>query len=61
MSSVIAPDCSHSSVIPPSRQIAGIPASIARKLAGEWSMPVEATSTLMSDDIMLSHTAAGGS
>ena len=34
---------------------------MARKFAGECSMPVDATSTLMSDRIMLSQTTAGGS
>ena len=61
MSSVTAPDWNHSSVMPPSMQMAGMPASMARKLAGQCSIPVEATSTLMSDFIMLSQTAAGGS
>ena len=42
-------------------QMAGIPAAMAVKFAWECSMPVEATSTLKSDFIMLSQTAVGGS
>jgi hypothetical protein len=61
MSSVTAPDWNHSSVMPPSMQIDGIPAAMAVKLAWLCSMPVEASSTLKSDFIMASHTAEGGS
>ena len=61
MSSATAPDWNISSVMPPSMQIAGMPAPIAAKLAGECSMPVEASRMLKSDFSIASHTAFGGS
>ena len=61
MSSVTAPDWNHSSRMPPSMQIDGMPAAIALKLALLCNIPVEASSTLKSDFIMASHTAKGGS